>query len=84
MQTEVVSKPVLKCPCKRGLRHFILVISLCSACVVGEFVVGRVIRAMSQCWHPNCFKCVSCHIELADIGFVKSQGRYDVQSELFL
>ncbi|CAI8030510.1 LIM and senescent cell antigen-like-containing domain protein 2 [Geodia barretti] len=45
----------------------------CSGC--GEFVVGRVIRAMSQCWHPNCFKCVSCHTELADIGFVKSQGR---------
>ena len=41
----------------------------------GEFVVGRVIRAMSQCWHPKCFKCVSCHKELADIGFVKSQGR---------
>ena len=43
--------------------------------IAGEFVIGRVIRAMSQCWHPNCFKCVSCHTELADIGFVKSQGR---------
>lgn len=45
----------------------------CSGC--GEFVIGRVIRAMSQCWHPTCFKCVSCHVELADIGFVKNQGR---------
>lgn len=42
----------------------------------GEFVLGRVIRAMSQCWHPKCFKCVSCHTELADVGFVKNQGRY--------
>ena len=41
----------------------------------GEFIVGRVIRAMSQCWHPTCFKCVSCHCELADVGFVKNQGR---------
>ena len=41
----------------------------------GEFIIGRVIRAMSQCWHPKCFKCVSCHTELADVGFVKNQGR---------
>ena len=41
----------------------------------GEFIIGRVIRAMSQCWHPNCFKCVICHIHLADVGFVKNQGR---------
>jgi hypothetical protein len=54
----------------------------CSGC--GEFVVGRVIRAMSQCWHPNCFKCVSCHRELADIGFVKSQGRSVRASFLFV
>ena len=39
-------------------------------------MIGRVIRAMSQCWHPTCFKCVSCHAELADIGFVKNQGRW--------
>ena len=60
------------------VRHFgFTCLSLCSGSPAssGEFVVGRVIRAMSQCWHPNCFKCVSCHTELADIGFVKSQGR---------
>ena len=38
-------------------------------------MIGRVIRAMSQCWHPKCFKCISCHVELADVGFVKNQGR---------
>jgi len=43
--------------------------------MLGEFIIGRVIRAMSQCWHPNCFKCVICHILLADVGFVKNQGR---------
>ncbi|XP_019855906.1 PREDICTED: LIM and senescent cell antigen-like-containing domain protein 1 isoform X2 [Amphimedon queenslandica] len=45
----------------------------CSGC--GDFVIGRVIRAVSQSWHPKCFKCVNCHCELADIGFVKNQGR---------
>lgn len=45
----------------------------CSGC--GDFVIGRVIRAMGQCWHAKCFKCISCHCELADTGFVKSQGR---------
>ena len=47
----------------------------------GEFILGRVIRAMSQCWHPRCFKCVSCHTELADVGFVKNQGRYVTTSK---
>lgn len=42
---------------------------------LGDFVIGRVIRAVSQSWHPKCFKCVSCHCELADVGFVKNQGR---------
>lgn len=42
---------------------------------VGDFVIGRVIRATGHCWHPKCFKCVNCHKELADIGFVKNQGR---------
>lgn len=43
--------------------------------LLGDFVIGRVIRAVGQSWHPKCFKCVSCHCELADVGFVKNQGR---------
>ena len=50
----------------------------------GEFIVGRVIRAMSQCWHPTCFKCVSCHCELADVGFVKNQGRSVITRAVFV
>ena len=41
----------------------------------GEFIVGRVIKAMSASWHPKCFTCEMCHKELADLGFVKNQGK---------
>ena len=40
----------------------------------GDFIIGRVIRAMGATWHPECFKCILCHKELADIGFVKHKG----------
>lgn len=45
----------------------------CAGC--GEFATGRVIRALAQSWHPDCFKCVVCKVSLADIGFIKHQGR---------
>lgn len=45
----------------------------------GEFATGRVIRALAQSWHPDCFKCVVCKVSLADIGFIKHQGRYKEQ-----
>ena len=30
---------------------------------------------MSASWHPKCFTCEMCHKELADLGFVKNQGK---------
>jgi hypothetical protein len=45
----------------------------CQKC--GEFIVGRVIKAMQATWHPECFTCEMCHKELADLGFIKNQGR---------
>lgn len=41
----------------------------------GEFIIGRVIKAMNNNWHPGCFRCELCDIELADLGFVKNAGR---------
>ena len=46
-----------------------------SKMVSGEFIIGRVIKAMSATWHPQCFTCEMCHKELADQGFIKNQGR---------
>jgi len=43
--------------------------------VIGEFVIGRVIKAMNSNWHPLCFRCEECNGELADAGFIKCQGR---------
>ena len=41
---------------------------------LGEFIIGRVIKAMMATWHPQCFCCEMCHKELADLGFIKNQG----------
>ncbi|KAI5941706.1 LIM and senescent cell antigen-like-containing domain protein 2 [Manis javanica] len=46
----------------------------CGAC--GEFIIGRVIKAMNNSWHPGCFRCELCDVELADLGFVKNAGRH--------
>jgi len=45
----------------------------CGKC--GEFVIGRVIKAMSASWHPSCFCCAVCSKELADRGFVRNRNR---------
>lgn len=45
----------------------------CNKC--GEFVIGRVIKAMSASWHPHCFRCQLCAKELADSGFIRNQNR---------
>lgn len=42
----------------------------------GEFIIGRVIKAMNNSWHPGCFRCDLCQEVLADIGFVKNAGRW--------
>ena len=45
----------------------------CRAC--DEYIIGRVIKAMSANWHPQCFRCELCDDILADAGFVKNLGR---------
>ncbi|XP_050044255.1 LIM and senescent cell antigen-like-containing domain protein 1 [Dermacentor andersoni] len=45
----------------------------CGKC--GEFIIGRVIKAMNNNWHPQCFRCEICTIPLADQGFIKNAGR---------
>ena len=32
-------------------------------------------QAMGSTWHPECFCCEMCNKELADLGFIKNQGR---------
>ena len=34
-----------------------------------------IFKAMGSTWHPECFCCEMCHKELADLGFIKNQGR---------
>ncbi|MGH0135003.1 UNVERIFIED_CONTAM: hypothetical protein FKN15_006378 [Acipenser sinensis] len=46
----------------------------CHQC--GEFIIGRVIKAMNNSWHPDCFCCDICQQVLADVGFVKNAGRH--------
>lgn len=41
----------------------------------GEFIIGRVIKAMNANWHPKCFLCEMCNKELADLGFIRYQNK---------
>lgn len=45
----------------------------CGKC--SEFITGRVIRALSSNWHPQCLTCDHCDKPVADIGFSKVGGR---------
>ena len=39
-------------------------------------MVGRVIRALQKCFHPDCFRCQVCRVSLVEIGFAKHNGRF--------
>ena len=39
-------------------------------------IVGRVIRALQKCFHPDCFRCQSCQVSLIEMGFSKYNGRF--------
>lgn len=54
--------------CERDFRT--LFAPSCSKC--NQFIIGRFIRALNRCWHPNCFLCNECQLPLADHGFVKT------------
>ncbi|CAF3159464.1 unnamed protein product [Rotaria sp. Silwood2] len=45
----------------------------CAECK--QAIVGRIIRALQKCFHPDCFRCQLCHISLLEIGFSKNNGR---------
>ncbi|XP_032081617.1 LIM and senescent cell antigen-like-containing domain protein 2 isoform X2 [Thamnophis elegans] len=51
----------------------------CGEC--GEFIIGRVIKAMNNNWHPECFRCELCNVVLADLGFVKNAGRKELTAD---
>jgi hypothetical protein len=46
-----------------------------------QAIVGRVIRALQKCFHPDCFRCQLCQISLIDVGFSKYNGRFVLQKE---
>ena len=33
---------------------------------------------MNNSWHPECFRCEMCNVELADIGFLRNAGRLTI------
>jgi hypothetical protein len=41
----------------------------------GNFIKGRVIRALEGSWHPGCFTCEVCRGELAEKGFTRYAGK---------
>lgn len=57
--------------CERDFRT--LFAPCCSKCK--HYIVGRFIRALNKCWHPNCFLCDKCSCPLADQGFIRNNHR---------
>lgn len=53
----------------------VLIVNCVPHIPTGEFIIGRVIKAMNNSWHPDCFCCDICQAVLADVGFVKNAGR---------
>ncbi|CAF3448414.1 unnamed protein product [Rotaria socialis] len=45
----------------------------CAEC--NQVIIGRIIRALKKCFHPDCFRCQLCHIPLLEIGFSRNNGR---------
>jgi len=45
----------------------------CAKC--SDFIIGRVIKALSASWHPECFTCDRCDKSVSDIGFAKIDGK---------
>lgn len=57
--------------CERDFRT--LFAPCCAKC--NHYIIGRFIRAVNKCWHPNCFLCEECQIPLADHGFMRHKNR---------
>jgi hypothetical protein len=49
-----------------------------------QAIVGRVIRALQKCFHPDCFRCQSCQASLIEIGFSKYNGRFVIRECILL
>ncbi|CAG5861512.1 unnamed protein product [Menidia menidia] len=45
----------------------------CAAC--NKCIVGKMITALGEVWHPEHFVCVACKVELSTRGFFEREGR---------
>uniref|UniRef100_A0A8C7NSS1 Leupaxin n=1 Tax=Oncorhynchus mykiss TaxID=8022 RepID=A0A8C7NSS1_ONCMY len=45
----------------------------CASC--GKVIVGKMITALGQVWHPEHFVCVECQAELGTSGFFEREGK---------
>ncbi len=48
-----------------------------------QAIVGRVIRALQKCFHPDCFRCQLCQTSLLEIGFSKYNDKFVSWKEYF-
>ncbi|CAL8307887.1 unnamed protein product [Lota lota] len=45
----------------------------CASC--GKSILGKIIKALGEVWHPEHFVCVSCNKELGTLGFFEREGQ---------
>ncbi|EGG01555.1 uncharacterized protein MELLADRAFT_117772 [Melampsora larici-populina 98AG31] len=45
----------------------------CGGC--HQLIAGRIVNALNQRWHPDCFKCEHCLMVLEHVAFYEHQGK---------
>nr|CAH8873172.1 unnamed protein product [Trichobilharzia regenti] len=51
----------------------VLFAPFCFKC--GEFIMSKVVKAMSRSWHPECLICDECGVQLVSKGFQRHKSR---------
>jgi hypothetical protein len=80
MKVENIVNEIFKCYSPLVVRNVVCIIEISSSDKVEihleQAIVGRVIRALQKCFHPDCFRCQLCHAALLEIGFSNNNGRF--------
>ncbi|KAH9810986.1 hypothetical protein DFH28DRAFT_472591 [Melampsora americana] len=45
----------------------------CAGC--DQIIAGRIVNALQKRWHPACFKCEHCEMDLEHVAFYEHQGK---------
>ncbi len=88
MKIENIVNEISKCYLHPVVLHVVSMMKLFSWDLIDIYleqaIVGRVIRALQKCFHPDCFRCHLCHVSLVEMGFSKYNGRFVFEIDILL